>query len=316
MILSRSPGKAGKNIVFITRPVKTVIASFMSALILLACAPIQSNKPEKDQQQPAFRLSAWHEKIWLAFEIPIIAIEPVATDDRVLYLWFYENTFFDAVEKGWAEFHGDDPSKLTVSDDGLFAEVIATDNRQLKLECRAAHDGVDLLLTVANNTDYTWPEVAALTPCFFPGSTDSRFPDPPIDELFRDEERARTWFAGIDGLLPLQNTDLHFNHRLRPQVEASIQAGQGDKNWVISKNAATGLMLRESSDGRWVAGIAWEDFLSAQGHNPLRCMHLSVRVGPLAPGETRTVKGKIYLFQGTRIDCLNRFNDDFGNTNP
>ena len=61
-----------------------------------------------------------------------------------------------------------------------------------------------------------------------------------------------------------------------------------------------------------VAGIAWKDFLSAQGHNPRKCMHLSVRVGPLARGESKTVRGRVYLFPGTARDCLAHFEEDFG----
>jgi hypothetical protein len=58
-------------------------------------------------------------------------------------------------------------------------------------------------------------------------------------------------------------------------------------------------------------GIAWDSFLSAQGHNPVRCMHLSVRVGPLRRGETKTVHGKIYLLKGSKDDCFKLFKEDF-----
>ena len=29
-------------------------------------------------------------------------------------------------------------------------------------------------------------------------------------------------------------------------------------------NARAGLLIRESNDGRWVTGIAWEDYVSVQ----------------------------------------------------
>ncbi len=281
-------------------------------LMSVACAPLQVVECGEDTSPFPLRLRPWHEKIWLSFEIPIIAVHSILSDERVFYLWFYENTFFDAVNRSHADFHGDDPSILTVSNDGLYAEVVATDGRQVRVECSVVQDGVNLLLTVQNNTNYTWPEIAALTPCFFPGSPDPRFPDPPIDELFRDEERARTWFVGANGLLPLRNTDLHVNQKLGRGVADYCRGNECDPNWIIHGDAAAGLMLRESSDGRWVAGIAWEDFLFSQGHNPLCCMHLSPCIGVLDPGETRVLRGKIYLFEGTRADCLERFNRDFG----
>jgi hypothetical protein len=67
-----------------------------------------------------------------------------------------------------------------------------------------------------------------------------------------------------------------------------------------------GAIIRESDDGNYVAGIVWDDFLSAQGHNPWTCMHLSVRAGALALDESVTRRGRIYLFNGTAQDCLDR----------
>ena len=52
-------------------------------------------------------------------------------------------------------------------------------------------------------------------------------------------------------------------------------------------------------------------YLSAQGHNPWNCMHLSIKVGPLKQGQRRTINGKIYLFEGSREDCLQAFRRDF-----
>jgi len=40
-------------------------------------------------------------------------------------------------------------------------------------------------------------------------------------------------------------------------------------------------------------------------------MHLSVKVGPLKRGETSEIRGKMYLFQGSKEDCLKRFQNDF-----
>ena len=76
-------------------------------------------------------------------------------------------------------------------------------------------------------------------------------------------------------------------------------------------NAGAGLLLRESEDGRWVTGIAWDDYLSVQGHNPWNCMHACIRVGPLKPKQSKTVRGKLYLLPGARQECLARFREDF-----
>ena len=84
------------------------------------------------------------------------------------------------------------------------------------------------------------------------------------------------------------------------------------EKWPTSdRDAYAGLMARESNDKQWVMGIAWESYISAQGHNPWECMHLSIRVGPLKQGQTKTIRGKIYLFKGSKEDCLRRFKKDF-----
>lgn len=70
-------------------------------------------------------------------------------------------------------------------------------------------------------------------------------------------------------------------------------------------------MARESDDRRWTMGVAWESYISAQGHNPWNCMHLSVRVGPLKQTRTKTIRGKMYLIEGSKEDCLRLYREDF-----
>ena len=40
-------------------------------------------------------------------------------------------------------------------------------------------------------------------------------------------------------------------------------------------------------------------------------VHLSIHVGPLAQNEARVVRGKIYLFKGSKEDALTRYQADF-----
>lgn len=277
---------------------------------LLTAAVLPAAYSEEQDQQSKIHLRGWRDILWTPYEVNFLEI---ATQKRGMYLWYYEHTFFDALEKGYGIFHGDKPSHLTVGEDGRRATICSVgDRRQIKMEVEAVADGANLLLTATNTTDYKWPEIAAICPCFFPGSSDWRFTNPPMYDCFRDEERGDSYFLGADRMELLNNLDLHANHRLRPQVDRWIGAYEPDPYWTLANgDAYAGLMVRESKDGRWVAGIGWERFVSAQAHNPLRCMHLSVRLGPLAPGQTRTVRGKIYLFEGNKEDCLIRFLNDF-----
>jgi len=177
------------------------------------------------------------------------------------------------------------------------------------LTAKAREDGAVLDLTVSNVTDHQWPDVAAIVPCFTPGLAPSVTPS----TTSCDEQQSRTWYMGLVGLQPLVKRDIHFNRDYRRAVDECSSDGvfEFSDKWPSSdQNAAGGLLVRESSDEKWVVGIAWESYLSLQGHNPWRCMHRSVRVGPLDPGETRHINGRIYLFKGTREDCLARRSSD------
>jgi len=232
--------------------------------------------------------------------------------DMRMYLWFYEWTLFDAMRSG----------QHTSGTYDFYREV-SKDQRQgtlkslmFHLTVTAVSAGADLSLRITNHTDNEWPDLAGIIPCFNPGrkeGTPSRSPTP--DNLsFADAEQKGTYFLGPDGLAPLVTRAIHFNDALRSGIEALSKAGQFvfSNKWPTSPvNAHGGLIVRESADRKWVAGIAWEDYLSVQGHNPWFCMHHSVRVGPLKPGQSKAIRGKIYLFPGTKEDLLQRYRAAF-----
>jgi hypothetical protein len=189
------------------------------------------------------------------------------------------------------------------------------------LHLDAGEEGVELTLTVTNRSRKSWPKLASIVPCMNPGDFRRQAPRPG-NSCFVDDEHQRTFFCGLKGLELLRGQDIHFNNALGEEVQSLSPNGKfsfsrsrgvwGPQRWETSATLAhAGLMVRESIDGTWVAGVAWEDFLSAQGHNPYRCMHLAVHIGPLAPSESRTIRGKIYLFRGSKVDCYSRFREDF-----
>ncbi|MBN1676042.1 MAG: hypothetical protein JXR37_33670 [Kiritimatiellae bacterium] len=239
-----------------------------------------------------------------------LAFWPTEAAGVRLYLWFYEWHLFDAVRAGqhtggyWipTKRMACDHRQAVLSHPGMALSVSATD------------DGADLSMEITNQSGYAWPPIAAVIPCLNPVGLSGQPLVPPTREFF-DETCQRTWFVGEAGLEKLETREIHFNQAFRPAIDAQAPAGKFDwvEKWPTSpRNAGAGLMVRESADGRWVGGIGWEQFLSAQGHNPCRCMHLSVRVGPLEPGESRAVRGRLYLFAGTKDDCLARFRENFG----
>ena len=231
------------------------------------------------------------------------AVQPIERGDMPVYLWFYEWNMFEAIEPG-QHTQGSYRLNRKLSKDGRVG-VISSD--VLTLQMTAATDGADLKLTVRNRTDYDFPPIAAIIPCFNPGPAESRN---------RQFANTNTYFLGHDGLEKLVKREIHFDARVRDLVDREAKQGQyvWSQKWPKSKSNATGgLIVRESTNSKWACGIAWEDFLSAQAHNPWECMHLSIRIGPLARGDSKTIRGKIYLIEGNKEGLYKRYREDFGN---
>lgn len=239
------------------------------------------------KDQAPLILSAWDRGI---------AVSSKLRPSMSMFLWFWEWNMFGAGEEG-QHTHGQFENARRVSRDGTSAVITTMHGMRLSMDV-GAH-GVDLNLSVTNNSNRRWDDLASIIPCFNPGPEEVR------TEQFRNR---KTWFVGPRGLDRLIAREIHFNDNLRVQVDGAMNEDGlypwSDKWPTGTINAMSGLMVRESVDAGWVTGIAWERFLSAQGHNPWECLHLAVQVGPLIPKETREVRGRIYLAEGTREDLL------------
>lgn len=73
---------------------------------------------------------------------------------------------------------------------------------------------------------------------------------------------------------------------------------------------SNGLIGCVSSDKKWLLATAWEPYQELfQG--VIRCLHSDFRIGGLDPGETKTIKGSIYLMPNNSEDLLRRYQADF-----
>jgi hypothetical protein len=229
-----------------------------------------------------------------------------------MFLWVYEWNMFEAMAPG-QHTHGTYNLERHLNNDATEAQVVSP---QLHLTVRAVADGAELVLRITNRTTHAWPAIAGIIPCWNPGQVPGTNPSMPLplNRNFADPWKSKTFFVSSGGLTPLSSRAMHFNTRFRSAVEAASDEGKllFSNKWPTSDDDATaGLIVRESEDGRWVTGIAWEDFLSVQAHNPWSCVHVCVRVGALQPGESRTIRGRLYLFAGDKEECAVRFRRDF-----
>lgn len=245
-----------------------------------------------------------------------------STDEGTFaYLWFYEWSLFDAVQGGEHK-SGLSDWAWTIDSEGKRAQ---SKSDWFKISAEATTDGADLLLEVTNNTDRDWPDIAAIIPCFNPGFDRHKVTDAVPNPNFFDDDYSGTYFLGKDGLELIRGEfprEIHFNQSKISSVEDWSKEREDGQfvwyhKWPTSKrNAYAGLMVRESEDRKQTMAIAWDSFLTAQGHNPWKCLHLSVRLGPMKPGETKTIRGKVYLFDGSKEDCLEKYRRDFPSVDP
>ena len=72
-----------------------------------------------------------------------------------------------------------------------------------------------------------------------------------------------------------------------------------------------GLIVRESLGGERCAGMYWERTAYVSNRHPADCVHASVDLGPVDSEGSRTVRGKVYVIEGTKDDLLNLWHRDF-----
>ncbi len=257
-----------------------------------ACAPADEparNEPRRVAEPARLELFEWERGIALR---SLAEHEPLA-----MYLWFYEWRLFDAVERGeWTAARHDWPRG--VSRDGKSAWIAA---EMLRLEARVDGEAVELELVANNTSGHDWPEHASIIACFNPG--------PPETQPFEMGHHKSTYFVGPEGLERLADRDFHFRSELRaglehlaPELEFAFT-----KRWsTAERDDHGGMLVRSSQSERWSCGVAWQDWLGVQAHNPWLCMHVATRVGPLARGESRRVRGRLVLLEGSREAALER----------
>ena len=173
----------------------------------------------------------------------------------------------------------------------------------------AKHDEVDFRLT-AHNPTKTESEAHWAQPCIRVGA---------FTGLGDPENRAtydylKKSFVFLDGRLSLMPTkDWATKARYIPgQVWAAPGVPRADVNpRPLSKHRpSNGLIGCFSADDRKIFATAWEPYQELfQG--VITCLHSDFRLGGLKPGETRKIRGKIYIVPNDTGALLARYRRDF-----
>jgi hypothetical protein len=238
-----------------------------------------------------------------------IAISPRYDPDPKMYVRFYEWNLFGAVREGLHS-QADKTQPMQAQCDGDQATVTYPAH-DVTLDATVVEEGVELRITATNSGTRDWPDLASIVPCFNPGRTQD---GEPTTERFADPEQRHTYYYGRTGFEPLTGRDVHWMADCRDRIEERRPPDgfPWDRKWPTADRDATApLVVRETPDGSWATGIAWERSISAQGNNPWNCLHLSAKLGPVAPGDTTRTRGKLYLQSTDKMAIREQYEADF-----
>ena len=203
---------------------------------------------------------------------------------------------------------------VSASADGKQIEILdrLQDGVRVRHVIKAGIDHVNFDVTATNPTDV---ESAAhwAQPCMrvdrFTGSdpADARELYPPY---------IRKCFLIVnDKLTRLPTQPWARDARYTPgQVYAPSNVDRNDVNprplsTLVPSSGLTGCF---SADDSMILAVAWEPYQEIfQG--VITCMHNDFRIGGLKPGETKQIRGKLYLVPANEAELLSRFSDDFPN---
>ena len=95
-------------------------------------------------------------------------------------------------------------------------------------------------------------------------------------------------------------------------TDREIQLYRNDVNPrpLSSLVPSNGLCGAFSGNNQWILATAWEPYQKLfQG--VVTCMHSDFRIGGLKPGETKHIRGKLYLVPADAESLLRRYDRDF-----
>jgi hypothetical protein len=174
----------------------------------------------------------------------------------------------------------------------------------------ASNDEVDFRLTAHNPTDMPslahWAQPCIRVEKFTgAGNADARALVPAY---------ARKCFLFIDGKLQRMPTEPWAEKAINVPGQVYVPLGV-DRNDVNPRPLSTlvpssGLCGCFSADEKQIMAIAWEPYQEIfQG--VIACIHSDFRLGGLAPGQTKQIRGKLYIVPADVTQLVKRYERDF-----
>lgn len=186
----------------------------------------------------------------------------------------------------------------------------------VKFQAEVSGESLDLTYTVTNQTDDMMPRVQ-IHPCI-PTAGAPAF-RPPRDEGGAPDEKT---FFRLYRQLHLWRKNSMFTFASAKTAAtvrqlAFMKEGEAPVNWAWWKNDSATfdlpLIALSSLDGRFVLAYGFDSAIWSSSNigDPRACFHMFPYFGDLGPGASRTVRGRLYFFEGTPDQARARFINDF-----
>lgn len=217
--------------------------------------------------------------------------------------------------------HDADWSKQTVIPHETKLVRASGDGQALELECRL-EDGVIVRHTItahadevrfhveANNPADTPSQAHWAQPCIRVGDFTGH-PDPPGQQTYAYIKKSFVFLHGELAMMPTK--DWATEARYTPgQVWAAPGVAAADVNpRPLNPNTpSNGLIGCFSGEGKYILATVWDPYQELfQG--VITCLHSDFRIGGLKPGETKTMRGTIYIVENDLPKLLKRYSEDF-----
>ena len=280
----------------------------MKALSLLFALSLVASAADVPAPAPALTLS--REDHWLVVHAPQVP----GGEIRVNYLEAYCRA--GSTDADWVQ-HTVIPHRselVSLSEDKKVLRLRDTlaDGVIVEHTITAKADEVDFLLTARNPTDQA-SEAQWAQPCVRLGPF-TGFTSPEKGPAGAPEDYLPKCFLFLDGKLERMPTrEWVTKARYTPgQVWAAKGVPRSDVNPrpLNPLVPSSGLIGCFSADDKFIWATAWEPYQELfQG--VARCLHSDLRIGGLAPGETKTIRGKMYLVPNDVAALVRRYEADF-----
>jgi len=283
---------------------KVCMRNVIGLIILLGCSSI-------DAADPVATLTLrWQDRF-----LEVIGPQIPGGSIRTHYLEAYCRP--GSTDRDWNETVIRHQSRLiSATENGKRIEIEdrLEDGVVVKHVIKAGDDDVEFLVTATNPTE-TESQTHWAQPCM---RVDKFVGGDPKDAREVFPPYIRKCFLMIDGKLTRLPTEpWATDARYVPgQVYAPAHVDRGDVNprplsELVPSNGLTGCY---SSDETMILAVAWEPYQEIfQG--VITCMHADFRIGGLKPGETKTIRGKLYLVPADEASLIERYHADFASGN-